>query len=374
MRYPQAGIPAGIVPELEHREDVRFAGDSAAREAAGEDLGKRREFRGDAEAGLHTARRYPEARDDFVENQDGVVPAGGIAQAREDIFAERRGPPRGPRRLENNRGELAFREYVANEGNVVLRDADRISERRGWDAGRLRRIRLSGARADHIVVPAVEVLVELEELIAPGVGAGEPDSHQGGLGAGAGKPHFLGARHKLLDALPPLEFQTVVGSVMRALRRLFDNRPCDFRMCVAEEQCAVAHDIVDVLVSVYIPLAAALRMVNEDRKGSRVADVVRDAGGECPERLFVKLLRPRVETAIFVGDRTDGGHRPEDSRARRRQTSEGGCLKATARSLVRMVSSRLRVRGERRTCSPARAAPGRLSCSDLARGSGRRPR
>ena len=111
---------------------------------------------------------------------------------------------------------------------------------------------------------------------------------------------------------------------MGALRRLFDNRLCDFRMGMAEEQRAVSHDVVDVLIRVDVPLAAARRAVNEDRKRRRVTDIVSYSGGKCPERLLVELLGPRVETAIIVGDRIDGGHRPEDSRARRRQTSEQG--------------------------------------------------
>ena len=59
---------------------------------------------------------------------------------------------------------------------------------------------------------------------------------------------------------------------------------------MAEEKGAVTHDIVDVFVAVHIPFAAALRMVNENGKRSRVADVVGYAGRKGAKRLLVELL------------------------------------------------------------------------------------
>jgi hypothetical protein len=61
-------------------------------------------------------------------------------------------------------------------------------------------------------------------------------------------------------------------------------------MSVAQEKRAVPHHEVDVLVPVHIPLSAALRPLDEDRKRGEVTDVVRYAGRECAERFFVQTL------------------------------------------------------------------------------------
>ena len=93
MGDPQAGVPHGIVPEFEHRQDVRLAGDRTAREPSSEDLGKRSEIRRDAVSGLCSTRRDSEARDDLVENQDRFMPAGDFAQICEEVSTDGCGSP-----------------------------------------------------------------------------------------------------------------------------------------------------------------------------------------------------------------------------------------------------------------------------------------
>lgn len=66
---------------------------------------------------------------------------------------------------------------------------------------RLRNSRGSGAvllrkaRAHHAVVPAVEVEVELQDLVPAGERAGEAHSHHRRLSARAGEADLLGARN-----------------------------------------------------------------------------------------------------------------------------------------------------------------------------------
>src|SRR5207247_10851603 len=105
----------------------------------------------------------------------------------------------------------------------------------------------------------------------------------------------------------------------RTLRRLFDNRPGYQRVRMAEEEGAVTHDVIDVLIAVDVPFVAPVSMVNEDGERSRVPNVVGYARGKCAQRLRVQALRPRVEPAVVVDDRPRSSHRPEDNRARPRQ-------------------------------------------------------
>src|SRR4030067_833445 len=63
----------------------------------------------------------------------------------------------------------------------------------------------------HVVVPAVEVVVELDDLVAAGVGAGQPDGHEGGLCAGAEEPHPFRRGHQALHPAAPGQLQLAAG-------------------------------------------------------------------------------------------------------------------------------------------------------------------
>ena len=86
-------VPVGIAAERQQRHQVAPAAQRAARQAAGHDLGKRREIRRDAEVRLRAARRVAKAGDDLVEDQHHAVPLGQRAQFLE-VPEDRRRHPR----------------------------------------------------------------------------------------------------------------------------------------------------------------------------------------------------------------------------------------------------------------------------------------
>ena len=100
------------------------------------------------------------------------MPGRDFAQVCEEVHAQGNRSPRGAGWFENDSGELTLPEPIVDERDVALRDADGVAERRVGDAGGLRRIGLSGARADHIVLPAMEVMVELKQLVTSGISTG----------------------------------------------------------------------------------------------------------------------------------------------------------------------------------------------------------
>jgi len=67
-------------------------------------------------------------------------------------------------------------------------------------------------------------------------------------------------------------------------------------VAVAEDQRAVAHDVVDELVAIGVPLAAAYRPVNVDRERVEPARVVGQTARENLKRLARKLIGSGVLT------------------------------------------------------------------------------
>ena len=92
----------------------------------------------------------------------------------------------------------------------------------------------------------------------PGVGARDAQRQMRRLGARHREAHHLGRRDELADQLGPADFELVAGAEMRAARGLLLDGLDDGRVAVAQEQRAVAHPVVDVLVAVDVPLVGAL--------------------------------------------------------------------------------------------------------------------
>src|SRR5262245_40983247 len=112
-----------------------------------------------------------------------------------------------------------------------------------------------------------------------------------GLRAGGGKAHALGATDQAFDLLCPAHLQFVAGAPVRAERELALDRGHHSRMAVTEQQCAVAAEIIDVLVAIDVPLAAAGGPRGIDRVGQEGAAVVGEARRDDLARLGVKALR-----------------------------------------------------------------------------------
>ena len=120
----------------------------------------------------------------------------------------------------------------------------------------------------------------LISLRAAGEGAGEADRHHRRLGAGAVEAHLLATGDEVDDLPRPLDLEAVGGAVVGAGLHLLRDRRDHIRVAVAEDEGAVAHDVVDQLVAVGVPFVAALGAVDVDREGVEAAGVVGQAAGK----------------------------------------------------------------------------------------------
>src|SRR5262249_14977718 len=75
------------------------------------------------------------------------------------------------------------------------------------------------------------------------------------------------------------------------------------RVAVTEEERAVPHPVVDVLVAVDVPLAAAAGALDVDGKRQMMADIVGHAAGNGPPRALGERGRLGVLRPVFFDDR-----------------------------------------------------------------------
>ena len=138
---------------------------------------------------------------------------------------------------------------------------------------------------------------ELEDLLAPGRGAGQADGAHRGLGPRGGHAHHLDGRHPAGD---------LVGQVDLALRRRAERRPAlgrrhdrgqDRGMGVPVDERPPGAHVVDVVVAVDVDDLGAVAALDEDRVAAdrphrphrRV-----DPAGHPLQRAGVELGRARV--------------------------------------------------------------------------------
>ncbi len=356
---------------LEHRHHVGAAGDAPPGHAAREDLGVRGEVRHDAPRFRAAARRHAEAGDHLVHDQQRPGLGGEPAElAQVGRVGWVRAPVRAGR-LEDHGGDVAGREGLAHRGGVAGGDdCERVVEALG-DAGGVRVRVVEAQPADDEVVPAVEVVLELHDALAAGVGAGEAQRHHRGLGARRREAHALGARHHLQHLLAPLDLRVVRGAEVRAAVERRADRVHHLRAVVAEQQRAVAADVVDVLVAVDVPLARPARAVDVDRPRGEGAGVVRDAGGEDVAGARGEPLRACVHRLIGL---EDGAHRRSPSRVASRSLTRLPSERAAGPRGVRVATgdvSQAAAACRRYSRGPGAALASAACCRRLTRASGR---
>src|SRR5262245_51548796 len=112
-----------------------------------------------------------------------------------------------------------------------------------------------------------------------------------GLGTRARKAYPLRTGDQPIDELSPPYLQFVRGTPVGAKRRLFTHGFQHLRMAVAEQQRAVAAEVVDVFVAVDIPLARSGGAGRIDGVWQQRTAVVRQSGRNDLARTAVELRR-----------------------------------------------------------------------------------
>ncbi len=154
--------------------------------------------------------------------------------------------------------------------DIVGFDEVRFLNDAGNDSGRTAR-----GEAD-VIVPAVEMAGEANDLALAGEGPRHAQGEESGLGPGVGEPHSFRRRHQLVDEFGPLDLERMGCSIVDAFGQLgrdgFDYR----RVIVAENQRPVPAKIVDVFVPIDVPLARACSALDVHRVRLEVAAHVGD--------------------------------------------------------------------------------------------------
>jgi hypothetical protein len=243
-----------------------------------------------------------EAGDHLVEDQHGAALARLLAQRLEERRVGRHRHRAAARRLQDDRCHRVLVEQLAHVGDVVAPRDERGLERAGGDAGRGRDLEGVLHRGHEHVVHAVEVALELHDVIAPGEGAGDAHGQRGRLGAGQGEAHALGAGHDRADQLRPPHLELGPGAVVQPLLRLLGDRLHDGRVLVAQHERAMTAPAVEVLVAVHVPLAGAVGARDVERERREEAAVVGGAAGHGLAGALEEGLRPGAGAGVFLLD------------------------------------------------------------------------
>ena len=124
----------------------------------------------------------------------------------------------------------------------------------------------AGGRQEGVGV-AVVAAVELDDLLAAGVAAGEADGAHRRLGAGVHHAHHLDRRHGLADEAGELDLDGRRRAEARAVVEDGVQPAEHVRVAPAEDHRPPRRDEVDVLVAVDVPDVGALGARDEERVG-----------------------------------------------------------------------------------------------------------
>ena len=306
VRDALAAVPGRVAALLQPVHDVGSTAHGRARQAAGHDLRHRGQVGRDAGHHLEAARRHAESGHDLVQDQHGVMFGRQAAQPVNERRLDGQRAPTGAAGLHDHRRHVALGQFLAHPVQVSGQRRDGSLGGRRNAGGRRDVVRLFNPHR-RVVVPTVEVALELDDPVAAGVRPRQPHGHVRGLGSRGVEAHALDAGLQALDLLRPANLEFVAGPVVGADFQLLPRRVHGHGVPVSQDQRAVAHRVVHDLVAVHVPLAGALGAGRHDREGRLDAGVVRHAPGQRLARLRVQRLRPGVPGCERLLDRAVSG-------------------------------------------------------------------
>jgi hypothetical protein len=267
------GQRAGLVDGARGRELVHELGGPAERrerQPAARDLAQDRQVGPDAVQLLRAAPGNAEAGDHLVEDEQGAGGGAERAQRLEEAGLRRDDAHVPGHGLDDDRRELVA--VPLDRGRdalgVVVGADDRVRGRAGRDArrGRDPEGREPGARRrEQRVGVAVVAARELEDAVAAGRAAREPERAHRRLRPGGDEPHLLDRGNGVDELLGERHF---------ALRRRAVGRSCGGGLLygldhlgigVAEDERAPGEDPVEIAVALGIPEVSALAALGEER-------------------------------------------------------------------------------------------------------------
>ena len=257
-------------------------------QAARHYLGHRRNVWHDPKPALRAAPRHTEAADHLVHDHDDAVLRRDLPDALEEArIGHGELPPVPARRLHYHGRNVVVSLEQLPEGVHLRLDDDDCRHRLLRDA----HLRVDPRLHGDVVVPAVEVLAELHQLLPAREAARQAERQQRRFGPRGGEPHPLGAGDQVLHQPGPLDLQLGRGAHVGALGQPARDRFRDLRVGVAEHQGPEPHHVVDQLVAVDVPLRAPAALFHEQGEGLDYPRLVAAARDQ-PRGTFVRLPRP----------------------------------------------------------------------------------
>ena len=147
-----------------------------------------------------------------------------VAQALEEALRQRNHRPRSAARFDDHTGDVALAQTLLDVGEVRRDNGDRI-ERLARNPGHRRALERRTLSLEQVVVPAVEVALELQDGRLAGVRPGNADRQQRRFGSGKRELDLVGRRQHADDLFRPGNFAFVPGSKMGAIRQRSPGRP-----------------------------------------------------------------------------------------------------------------------------------------------------
>ena len=271
------------------------------REAASDHLAERRQVGRDAVERLRSARMHAEPGHHLVEDEQGAVLVGDLAQPLEKTrLGKDEAHVPGDRLDDHRRDVVVPGEERLDRLEVVVRRGERVGDSAGRDPWRVgkpeRRDTRSRPHEEQIRV-AVVAPDELDDLRPPRERPRDAQRAHRGLGPGADEPDELEARHRLLNEARELELERAGRAEARPLAQRLLERTDDSRMRMAENERPPGEDVVEVAVAVDVDEVRAFAALDEERRaahGSKRADGRADAAWHQARRLREEPLGPRA--------------------------------------------------------------------------------
>ena len=270
-----AGLVDGAVGgELVH--DVGATTEGADGESAADDFAHRGEVGGEGFEFLYAAFGETEAGHDFVEDEEGAMFGGDVAEKLEVAGLGEDESGVGGVGLDDDGGDLVaeVREGFLEAFDVVVGEADCFVGEGFWNAGGIGLAAGEGTGAggdEEGVDVAVVAAFEFDDLVASGESTGEADAGHGGFGAGVDHADFLDTRNPVGDDLGHLDFVWIGDAEGEAVLGGFVDGVGEASGGVPEDVGAPAANVVDVGFAIDVFDAAAFGAADEERIAINVA-------------------------------------------------------------------------------------------------------
>ena len=291
-----AGQCAGVEHRTERRQrfhDPAAPTNGADRQPATDHLAERGEVGPHAIGRLGTAEPEPESGDHLVEDQHRADAVTLVSKPLQET---------GLRFDHTHVGGDRFDDHACHRPVEVWHLVVRNDHRFGHRSGRYARSSREPQRGDTTatgrqqrVGGAVEVAVEDDDPVAPGVPAGQPDRRAGGFGARVHEPDLLAGPDPLADRLRQLHLARRRRAIRRSTCCGVRHRCRDRRVSVSEDHRSVTLNEVEVLVALDVPHPGALgprhhirAATNRRERPDRRVDPTRDHLRRAPEELVVR--------------------------------------------------------------------------------------